>query len=81
LSQVFEATAFPVPSFDVITVEIQSSSKEVASVQVYDMQGRLMDNFKSNTTSFEFGRNYPSGVYNVIVAQGTNVKTLRVIKK
>jgi 2',3'-cyclic-nucleotide 2'-phosphodiesterase (5'-nucleotidase family) len=81
LSQVFEATAFPVPSFDVITVEIQSSSKEVASVQVYDMQGRLMDNFKSNTTSFELGRNYATGVYNVIVSQGTNVKTLRVIKK
>jgi UDP-N-acetylmuramate--alanine ligase len=29
----------------------------------------------------EFGRNYPAGVYNVIVTQGEEVKTLRVIKR
>jgi hypothetical protein len=29
----------------------------------------------------ELGNNYPSGVYNVIVTQGEDVKTLRVIKR
>ena len=77
----FEAVAYPVPSFDVINIEIQSSSKEASQVQVYDMQGRLIDNFKSNETSFQLGRNYPSGVYNVIVSQGSNVKTVRVVKR
>ncbi len=77
----FEAVAYPVPSFDVINIEIQSSSKEASQVQVYDMQGRLIDNFKSNETSFQLGTNYPTGVYNVVVSQGLNVKTLKVIKK
>lgn len=81
LSNDFDAFAFPVPSFDVITVEIQTQSKEVSTIQVYDMQGRLIENLKSSESSIQFGRRYPNGVYNVIVIQGTNVKTLRVVKK
>ncbi|RAR69279.1 hypothetical protein CLV55_101565, partial [Flavobacterium aciduliphilum] len=29
----------------------------------------------------QLGERYPSGVYNVIVTQGENTKTLRVIKR
>jgi len=35
----------------------------------------------SEMNNLEFGNNYPSGVYNVIVRQGEEVKTLRVIKR
>ncbi len=81
ISDEYDVTAFPVPSTDVFTIQIQSSSKEIAIVNVFDVRGRSIENFKSNATSFQFGRDYPSGVYIVIVSQGPNVKTLRVIKK
>ena len=45
------------------------------------MAGRLIENRQVNSDSVEVGRNYASGVYNVIVNQGANVKTLRVIKR
>ena len=32
-------------------------------------------------TNLEIGSQYPSGVYNIIVTQGANVKTVRVIKR
>jgi hypothetical protein len=32
-------------------------------------------------SELQIGANYPTGTYNVIVSQGTNVKTLRVIKQ
>jgi hypothetical protein len=31
--------------------------------------------------TFEVGSNYPSGVYNVIVSQGANTQTVRVVKR
>ena len=35
----------------------------------------------SNLDTQEIGENYTSGVYNVIVKQGDNIKTLRMIKR
>jgi len=32
-------------------------------------------------TNLEIGSQYPTGVYNIIVTQGSNVKTVRVIKR
>jgi hypothetical protein len=32
-------------------------------------------------TELQIGTNFASGIYNVIVSQGTNTKSLRVIKK
>jgi hypothetical protein len=32
-------------------------------------------------TNLEIGSQYPSGVYNIIVTQGNNVKTVRVVKR
>jgi hypothetical protein len=35
----------------------------------------------SDSESFNIGDNYPAGIYNVIITQGTEVKTPRVIKE
>ncbi|MEY4834218.1 MAG: hypothetical protein RI980_1846, partial [Bacteroidota bacterium] len=32
-------------------------------------------------TELQIGNNFASGIYNVIVSQGTNTKSIRVIKK
>jgi len=77
----FSVIAYPNPSSDVFTLDVQSSSKGTTGVQVYDMAGRLIENRQVQSNSVEVGRNYASGIYNVIVNQGTKVKTLRVIKR
>jgi hypothetical protein len=74
----FSAKAYPNPSSDEFTIE---ASRKGANVKVYDMLGRLIENRQATATSTQVGRNYATGIYNVIVSQGTKVKTLKVIKK
>ncbi len=74
----FSAKAYPNPSSDEFTIE---ASRKGANVKVYDMVGRLIENRQATATSVQVGRNYATGIYNVIVSQGTQVKTLKVIKK
>jgi hypothetical protein len=51
------------------------------SVKVYDMQGRLVENRKSNTNSMQVASKLAAGTYNIIINQGEKVKRLKVIKK
>ena len=81
VQDVFNVIAYPNPSSSKFTIDVQSSNKGTKNVQVYDMVGRLIENRQVNSNSVEVGRNYASGVYNVIVNQGTKVKTLQVIKQ
>ncbi|WP_298118833.1 T9SS type A sorting domain-containing protein, partial [Flavobacterium sp.] len=65
-------------------LDVNTSSEEVIKVSVYDMIGKQVEQRQINVSdvaSFEVGNNYPSGVYNVIVTQGENIQTLRVIKR
>ena len=48
------------------------------------MTGRLIEKREvraSDIVEQQIGDHYPSGVYNVVVTQGEEVKTLRVIKR
>ena len=54
------------------------------ATQSPEMIGKLIDAKTLSLTELgeaEVGAQYPSGVYNIIVTQGENVKTLRVIKR
>ena len=77
----FNVIAYPNPSSDVFTLDVQSSDKGATGIQVYDMAGRLIESRQAKSNSVEVGRNYASGIYNVKVNKGAQVKTLRVIKK
>ena len=77
----FNVIAYPNPSSSEFTIDVQSSSKGTTHVQVYDMVGRLIENRQVNSNSVQVGSRLASGVYNVIVNQGSKVKTLRVIKR
>jgi hypothetical protein len=80
----FDALAYPNPFADSFNVNVTTSAQEKVVVKVYDMTGRLLDNRSVTTAemaSLTVGENFPSGVYNVIVSQGDEVKTLRVIKR
>ncbi len=74
----FSAIAYPNPSSEEFTIE---ASRKGANVKVYDMTGRLIENRQATSNSVQVGRNFASGIYNVIVSQGGKAKTLKVIKR
>jgi hypothetical protein len=75
--------AYPSPFTTTFKLNFISSNTATIAVAVYDMTGRQIENrnlTSSEINNLELGNNYPSGVYNVIVTQGAEIKTLRVIK-
>ena len=70
----FNVVAYPNPSSSEFTIE--TSAKGAINVNVYDMQGRLVE----KSTSTQVGSNLAKGIYNVIVNQGAKIKSVRVIK-
>ena len=84
VSAPFSVKAYPNPSSDVFNFSLTTSSQEKVSVKVYDMTGKLVDSREvapNEVSELQVGDRYPSGVYNMIVTQGDNTKTLRVIKR
>ncbi len=80
----FRAVVYPNPYSESFAFDMDSASEENVTVKVYDMIGKLIEQKEVRFDAIEsqqFGENYPSGVYNVILAQGGFVKTLRVIKR
>jgi hypothetical protein len=60
--------AYPNPFANNFLIDVTTQSNSSVSIKVYDMLGRLVDQ-------------YPSGVYNVVISQDEIVKTLRVVKR
>jgi hypothetical protein len=80
----FDASAYPNPFAANFKLNVNTNSDEALQVKVYDMLGKLIENSVINpieVRAFEVGNNYPTGVYNVIVSQGDQFKTLRVVKR
>ena len=79
-----EVKVYPNPFTSNFKLDFSSSSDANVEVVVYDMIGRQLERLQvesSEMNNLELGNNYPCGVYNVIVRQGEEVKTLRVIKR
>jgi len=74
----FSAVAYPNPATE--GFRVKSSNGKSIGVQVYDMLGRSIEQRQLQSED-QIGSNYAKGIYNVIVSQGTEVKTLRVIKQ
>ena len=75
---------YPNPTADNFKLNVVSVSEEDIQIKVFDMLGKTIDSRSvkmSEIDNFELGDNYPSGIYNVSVSQGTEVKTQRVIKR
>ena len=83
-SDEFKVVAYPNPYASTFQLNFTTTSESQVEMKVYDMIGKLVEARQFSTTemnNLEVGNNYPSGIYNVIVTQGENVKTLRVIKR
>ena len=80
----FGVKAYPNPYDSNFQLNFTTSSENLIEIRVYDMIGKLIETRQFSTTEMnnqEVGNSYPSGVYNVIVTQGEEMKTLRVIKR
>lgn len=80
----FNAIAYPNPFADTFGIELTTSAESNVNVKVYDMTGRMLEQKDVPVTdmqTLQVGERYPAGVYNVIVTQGDQAKTLRVIKR
>ncbi|WP_284651797.1 T9SS type A sorting domain-containing protein [Flavobacterium terrisoli] len=84
LDSPFEVKAYPNPFANTFLINVATESNSPVSIKVYDMIGRLVDQQTNEVTNLEnlpIGSQYPSGVYNVIITQDEQVKTLRVVKR
>ncbi len=80
----FNVSANPNPFIANFTFSLITSSEEKVAIMVYDMTGRLLDRQEVSPSAIlelQIGDLYPSGVYNIIVSQGNNIKTLRLVKR
>ncbi len=81
IAQDFKVIAYPNPSSGVFNLAIESSKASATTIQVYDIQGRMIENKQVNANAVEIGANYTSGIYNVILENAGQAKTIRLIKK
>lgn len=80
----FETKAYPNPFTGSFKIEINSTSDEKIQIKIYDLLGRLIDQIDSTINDIEnqhIGDKLNTGVYNIIVSQGENTKTMRVVKR
>ncbi len=80
----FDLIAYPNPSNNVFNFKIKGANDETVSLLVFDMMGRQIENKVINAIDVKnitLGQNYSSGIYNVIVAQGGNTKSIRLVKE
>ncbi|UFH35209.1 MBG domain-containing protein [Flavobacterium acetivorans] len=78
----FSITAYPNPSSQYFNLELAGISNEKVEVSVFDVLGRMVKHIEnSNNKLIKFGDDFPSGAYLVLVRQGTDQKTIRLIKQ
>ncbi|QBN18737.1 SdiA-regulated domain-containing protein [Flavobacterium nackdongense] len=84
VSESFNVIAYPNPFDTGFQLDLKTTSTDEVHMKVYDMSGKLVEVRKLDTSELKninTGNTYTSGIYNVILTQGQNAKTVRVIKK
>ena len=77
-------SSYPNPFAETFNLNLSTPSEEKVGLSIYDMTGRLIEQREVNfdeLSEIKFGDRYPSGIYNVVVSQGEDVKTTRVVKR
>jgi hypothetical protein len=80
----FKALASPNPFEEGFNINVYTNSTQPVGVAIYDMTGRLLETKEvtvDNLNNQIFGERYPSGVYNLVVTQGVETRTVRVMKQ
>lgn len=80
----FKAIAYPNPFAENFKLEVTTSGNEKLGIKVYDITGQVIEEWHisvSEIAAQEIGGGYPSGIYNIIVTQGGEIKSVRIIKR
>jgi hypothetical protein len=80
----FNIITSPNPFNTNFTLNIESPSKEAVSIKVYDMLGKLVDDLTVdylNSNNLTIGDNYTSGIYTILITQGENSESVRIVKQ
>ncbi|WP_162128546.1 HYR domain-containing protein [Flavobacterium phycosphaerae] len=84
LGDKLKVKAYPNPYTSDFNLSLSTTVEGNVSVLIYDMTGRLLERNDINPSEIsevKIGNKYTSGVYNVVVTQGSETKTLHVIKR
>lgn len=80
----FEAKAYPNPFTHNFNLNLNTSSEDKVEIKVYDMIGRMIESREvaaSEMAAQSVGEQYLSGVYTIVIKQGAQSESLRVIKR
>jgi hypothetical protein len=77
----FEANVFPNPSTTNFNLEVKSSLNENVMLSIFDNNGRLISTLNTNKHTSQFGDDLKPGIYLVIVRQGSNFNTIKIVKQ
>ncbi|MFN3968220.1 immunoglobulin domain-containing protein [Flavobacterium sp.] len=80
----FDALAYPNPYSDSFRFKLSTSSVSEVTLAVYDMTGKLLERSVKRPEDIQqenLGLNYASGVYNIVVTQDDETKTVRIVKR
>lgn len=78
----FEVIVYPNPSNHQFTFVVKSDSNETIDVVLYDVLGRRLKHIqKADEKTIVLGDDLPAGTYIAVVGQGTNKKSINLIKK
>ena len=80
----FGVIVAPNPFTENFNLNLTTSSEATVGIKVYDMLGKLIDQRDMNpseVSGLQIGDRYPSGVYIITVTQGSDVTTLRAVKR
>ena len=76
--------SYPNPFSTSFRLSFESASTDDVSLNAYDLTGRVVESHKLNyndVNNQEFGTNYQSGMYILVLKQGEITKSFRVIKR
>ncbi len=79
----FAVAAYPNPFNSAFKLQVTASTDETIFVSVYDMMGKQVEHREVKASEIEnatIGQDYATGIYNVLVSQGVNTKTVRLVK-
>jgi hypothetical protein len=84
VTSTFSVAAYPNPYNETFNLSLTTSGIENVNIAVYDMMGKLLETHQvkpEEVANLQIGNNFVSGIYNVIVSQANEKKTIRLIRK
>ena len=78
-----ELSVYPNPTTDYLTLDVKDFELSNLSFQLYDMQGKLLQNEKitGNQTSIGMSNLLPANYFVKVIKDNKEVKTFKIIKK